>query len=495
MSTNRVRIKVQRESCSSTLRRRMKQRTLSTASYIVHHINCLDSAAIVIGLIIGSGIFVAPSGVLQFAKSELMCLILWLIASIGVLLGAFCYCALGEAIPFSGGDYTYIQKMFGDTPALIYATILICIIIPSANACSALTAAIYILKPLINFDCYQDESLFVYNLIATFLMISAFLLNIISFKYTKFIGNILTTLKIMSIFFLMSISIYKANISREETMINIERLWNQPITINLNIISAMSCIFYSFGGFNYLNFMGAEVHSKNLKLGVLIGVPFVAVIYWVSNFLYFITLPPKQIVDSPSVALTLSQKLPTNIFWIIVSFSVSLSCFGALTNRILSSSRVLFMVAKNGHAPNWIQLKRVNDKNPSVALLFVLLFSLILLHTTNNNIFHIMNYGVIFELLFMSLSCVGLIWKYPQSIFIKFATIIFCLFCWVVAMTTIKMMRDESSPNVWMTFLFPISYITIFLFQIHKSSKFTKYFRRINEYICLFFQKVFVAYM
>lgn len=116
------------------------------------HITLFQGVAIIVGIIIGSGIFVSPVGILMHTKSVGMAMIMWAICGVYNTLCALCYAELGASMPQSGGEYVYIQRAFGDYPAFVCLWINFLLICPVGIAALSLIASLYILQPLFP-DC------------------------------------------------------------------------------------------------------------------------------------------------------------------------------------------------------------------------------------------------------------------------------------------------------------------------------------------------------
>jgi solute carrier family 7 L-type amino acid transporter-like protein len=118
----------------------------------------LNGCTVIVGSIIGSGIFVSPSGVLKNTGSVNMALTVWIISGAFSMVGAYCYAELGCMIKKTGADYAYIMVTFGKFLAFIRLWVECIIVRPCSQAIVALTFSIYATKPFFPLCDPPDES-------------------------------------------------------------------------------------------------------------------------------------------------------------------------------------------------------------------------------------------------------------------------------------------------------------------------------------------------
>ena len=120
-------------------------------------IGLFSGVNIIVGCIIGSGIFISPSHVLQYTGSVGMSLVVWTLCGVFSLLGALCFVELGLTIRESGGEYAYVLAAFGRLPAFLILWVTLIIILPAAMAIVSIVCADYIIHPFFP-DCPAPDA-------------------------------------------------------------------------------------------------------------------------------------------------------------------------------------------------------------------------------------------------------------------------------------------------------------------------------------------------
>lgn len=129
---------------------------------------------------------------------------------------------------------------------------------------------------------------------------------------------------------------------------------------------------FSYAGWNYLNFMTEELRDpyKNLPRAIYISLPLVTAIYVLANMAYLAVLTPQEMIASNAIAVTFGDKVLTMGKWVI-PIMVAVSAFGGLSVHIMTSSRMCFVGARNGHMPAILSHINVSKYTPTPSLVFL----------------------------------------------------------------------------------------------------------------------------
>ncbi|EEB11836.1 large neutral amino acids transporter, putative [Pediculus humanus corporis] len=366
-------------------------------------IGLFDGVAIIVGVIIGSGIFVSPQGVLIRAGSVGIALIIWVLSGLLSLIGALCYAELGTMIPKSGGDYAYINEAFGPLPAFLYLWVALLILVPTGNAVTARTFAQYILQPLWP-NCVAPSV--AVKLIAALITCVLTAINCYNVKWVTRVQDIFTATKMLALIVIICTGLYNlCTKSAGSLKTSMRGTSIDPGHLALGFYSGL----FSYSGWSFLNFVTEELKSphKNLPRAICISMPTVTIVYVLTNVAYFVVLSQEEILSSNAVAVTFANKTLGIMAW-TMPFFVACSTFGALNGAIFASSRLFFVGAKHGHLPAAIALININKFTPVPSLIFLCLITLILLFI--DDVYVLINLTSFIESLFTLISVSGLLW-------------------------------------------------------------------------------------
>ncbi|XP_012266786.1 Y+L amino acid transporter 2 [Athalia rosae] len=363
----------------------------------------MEGVAIILGIIFGSGIFVSPKGVIQEVGSVGLSLIIWVFCGLLSMVGALCYAELGTSIPLSGGDYAYIHAAFGALPSFLYLWAANLIFVPTTNAIMSLTFAQYVLQPFFPNCVIPDGGV---RLIAALTICLLTFINCYDVKETSIMQNVFMFAKVTALVVIIITGLTWLALGHTE---NFESPFEDTTADPGKIAVAFCSGIFSYSGWNYLNFMTEELKNPyvNLPRAIYISLPLVTSIYVLANVAYLAVLTPTVMISSYAIAVTFGNQMLGVMSWII-PVMVAISAFGGLSVHIMTSSRMCFVGARNGHFPAMLSHISVTKLTPTPALVFLCLLSLCMLCTTD--VFVLITYCSIVETFFIMLSVIGILW-------------------------------------------------------------------------------------
>ncbi|XP_039277528.1 Y+L amino acid transporter 2 isoform X2 [Nilaparvata lugens] len=343
----------------------------------------LNGITVIVGSIIGSGIFVSPTGVLVSTGSVNMALIVWTASGIFSMVGAYCYAELGCMISKSGADYAYIMETFGPFLAFMRLWVECMIVRPCSQAIVALTFSIYVLKPFFP-DCQPpEESL---RLLAVCCILILTFVNCWDVKWATRVQDTFTYAKLLALCIIIGAGVMKL-IEGKTQYFTFENTTYEPTSIALSFYSGL----FAYNGWNYLNFIIEELKDpiKNLPRAIAISCTLVTIVYVMTNVAFYTTLSPKEVLQSEAVAVTFANEIFGYLAWTIPVF-VAMSTFGAVNGILLTSSRLFYAGACEGQMPEILTMIQIKRLTPTPAVLCIALLSL--LYLTVSDIQALINY-------------------------------------------------------------------------------------------------------
>lgn len=446
----------------------------------------LNGCGIIIGSIIGSGIFVAPKGVLLNTGSVGLSLVIWVLSGIYSLIGAFCFAELGCMIPKSGADYAYIMTSFGPFLAFIRLWIECMIVRPTSQAIVALTFAIYTLKPIYP-DC--DPPMMAVKFLAVVCILVLTFVNCWSVRWSTFVQDTFTYGKLLALAIIIVLGVYQLGQGKVDNFSFEGSIWDVT-KIALSFYSGL----FAYNGWNYLNFIIEELiePAKNLPKAIMISVALVTVIYTLTIAAFHTTLTVAEVLSAEAVAVTFTGRIIGSLS-VLVPVFVAMSTFGGVNGILLTSSRLFYAGAQERQMPSLLSMIQVNHLTPTPAVIAMCLLSL--LYLLSNDIYSLINYVGFTSWLAIGIAvaCVPYLrWKHPdwdRPIKVHmFWPIIYILA--TIFITLVPMISDPQ--NTLMGCAIIATGIPVYLLFIGWKSK-PRVLNNMVDYLTLVLQKIMVV--
>ena len=291
-------------------------------------LSLFDSTCIIVGIIIGAGIYETAPTVAACMKSWVGTLGIWLVGGLLALTGALCYAELATAYPREGGDYIYQSRAYGNWAGYLFGWSQLVIIRPGDIALMAFVFARYANK------LYPFTHSGLTYAMSVIIVLTA--INTLGVKEGKWTQNLLTVLKAFGLLAIIAVGLLApAQRStpaepREFTMGGLEL--------------ALILVMFTFGGWNEMAYVAAEVKrpQRNIVRTLVIGTTIVTVLYILINGAFLSALGYVKMAGSEAVAVETVAMVFPRIAWKAMSILVCVSTLGAANGLIFTGARISY---------------------------------------------------------------------------------------------------------------------------------------------------------
>ncbi|XP_035226332.1 b(0,+)-type amino acid transporter 1-like [Stegodyphus dumicola] len=363
---------------------KIKKMAAEEGVQLKRQVGLFSAVFLIVGTMIGSGIFISPKGVLIRSGSVAMSLLVWAGCGAIALMGALSYAELGTAIPVSGAEYSYYLRVygqkgrFGPIPAFLYLWMCSIIIKPSAVSIMLLTFAEYVVEPMFP-TC--PAPILAKKLVAIVAICFITFINCYSVKMATMMNNVFTVAKLLAIAIVVLVGMYRLMLGHYE---HLNTGFEGTTTSFSDLATAFYFGLWAYDGWNNLNFVTEELINPpvNLPRAIMIGIPLVTLCYVLTNISYLTVLSPSELLSSEAVAVGFANYILGPAAFII-PILVAASAYGASNGTALIASRLPFVAARQGHSAELMSYVQVQRLTPAPALLFNGLIVLLMIAAGN----------------------------------------------------------------------------------------------------------------
>ncbi|XP_008589846.1 PREDICTED: B(0,+)-type amino acid transporter 1 [Galeopterus variegatus] len=362
----------------------------------------LSSISIIVGTIIGSGIFISPKSVLSNAEAVGPCLIIWAACGILATLGALCFAELGTMIPKSGGEYPYLMEAFGPIPAYLFSWTSLIVMKPASFAIICLSFSTYVSAPF--YSGCQPPDIVIKCLAATAILFIT-TVNALSVRLGSYLQNVFTAAKLVIVaIIIISGLILLAQGNTRNFENSFESTKVSVGTISLAFYNGL----WAYDGWNQLNYITEELRNpyRNLPLAIVIGISLVTVCYILMNVSYFTVMTTTELLQSQAVAVTFGDRVLYPASWVVPLF-VAFSTIGAANGTCFTAGRLVYVAGREGHMLKVLSYISVKRLTPAPAIIFYGIIATI--YIIPGDINSLINYFNFATWVFYGLTILGLI--------------------------------------------------------------------------------------
>lgn len=413
----------------------------------------LEAVSIVVGRIIGSGIFRTPAPIMALVGCTSLFGLVWLLGGLVTIFGAVVYAELAAMMPRSGGPYIYLKMAYGPFWAFLRGWAMFFVSETASIAAVSLIFAEYLnaLWQVAFLQAFGQITLYLIALATIWLLTS---INLFGVQLSGKIQNFFGAIKVVAVGGIIGVSFTSWSTGSLGNFVTPLLPDSFNGSTFLAVGAALRYAFFAFSGWEGATYIAEEVKNprRNLPLSLFIGIAGVMVLYMGANAAYMFQLPAEKIAESKWVATEAMQVAMGATGGIMISLAVMLNTFGNVSTQILVKARTWQSMARDGMF--FKRFAKLNDtyKTPNNALIGQGLWATVLLtfavtaansyetiidfFSATSTVFNLMVFGSIYLLRkkYPDVRRPYKAWLYPWSLII--ILVIYAVFFVITLMTT-----------------------------------------------------------
>lgn len=299
--------------------------THSETRFVPAHIGLWDATSLIVGIIIGVGIFQTPASVFDKVSDPWLALLTWFAGGGLALVGALCFAEMASAYPRSGGEYVYLTRAFGSWLGFVYAWAQLVLIRPASIGAVAYIFAIHA-GAFFN----TGDALLLFYALASIVVLSA--INVVGVTFGRNVQNLLTVLKVLGLVGILVVGLGWGGAANFESVGPVKRGW---------FAESMILVLWTYAGWHEAAYIASEVKDsrRTLPLALILGTVLVTVLYLLVNLSLVFGLGVAGAKSESAAAALVSLAWP-NGGGEAMSVLIMVSALGALNGMIFTTARI-----------------------------------------------------------------------------------------------------------------------------------------------------------
>lgn len=354
---------------------------------------------VVMGGIVGSGIFINPYVVAELVHTPALILGAWIAGGVIAMLGAFIYAVLAARMLKVGGQYAYIREAFHPLLGFLYGWVSLLVINAGGTAAVAVTFAKY---------CRAFSQGVIPEKFSAIVVVSVLtIINCLGVRAGSGVQSLFMVLRILAMAMIVACGAW---LIFWNPMAAAPPAWwpllDRPVSLDLLSVfgAALIPVLFAYGGFQTSNYIASEIREAraNLPRALLLGVMGVIALYVTANFIYVEALSPAGLAATSTPASEVLQRSLGSLGGLLIAVTIAISTLGFLSQGMLTNPRVAFAMAEDGVLPGIFARLDPQTRAPvaAIALQGAITSAAVLLGTYEQ----ILSYVVVMDWLFFGLS-------------------------------------------------------------------------------------------
>ncbi|WP_026476154.1 APC family permease [Alkaliphilus transvaalensis] len=317
------------------------------------NIGLSEAITMVVGVVIGSGIFFKSSSVFDYAGTPLLGILAWIIGGIVTIASALTVTEIATAIPKTGGVFAYLKELYGEKWAFLFGWVQSIIYVPGVTAALSI---VFVTQATFFVPLTETQQ----KLLAIFMIFFIITINVISTKLGSKVQFISTIAKLIPIVIIIAFGLIQGNAGALQAVTATAKSTTGIAGFGAAILGTL----WAYDGWIGVGNMAGELKNpgKDLPKSIILGLSMIIVIYVLINLAIINIIPVDQVIASGTPASDAAIVLFGNGGGALIAAGIMISIFGALNGYLMTGVRVPFAMAQEKLFPCSKTLGKINEK-------------------------------------------------------------------------------------------------------------------------------------